>query len=125
MPKPRTGESRSDFVSRCIPIVMDEGTAEDSDQAVAVCNSLWKQERGKKMPTPHDALLDIVRSRAEKKTEFGYGLLTADRYVKSLQDAMGLQACYYHLSRTDKGGWASFDDVLKTAAGKLTLHRSG
>jgi hypothetical protein len=48
MPTPHEGESRKDFVSRCIPIVIDEGTAEDSDQAVAVCNSMWrdKKERG-------------------------------------------------------------------------------
>ena len=46
MPEPKEGESKSDFVSRCIPIVLDDGTAEDQDQAVAVCNSMW-EDRGK------------------------------------------------------------------------------
>ncbi len=44
MPTPRRGESRSDFVSRCIPEVIDDGTAQDPEQAVAVCNSIWEQE---------------------------------------------------------------------------------
>lgn len=43
MPTPNAGESRDDFVSRCIPIVMDDGTADSNDQAVAVCNSMWEE----------------------------------------------------------------------------------
>jgi len=46
MPKPKSGESEKDFVSRCIPIVMKEGTAKDNKQAVAICYSMYKQ--GKK-----------------------------------------------------------------------------
>lgn len=69
--------------------------------------------------TPNDKLLDSVRSRSKKITEFGYGITTADRYVKSLQDSIGLQTCYQYLSRSDKGTWASFDDVLRKAAQTL------
>jgi HK97 family phage prohead protease len=50
MPTPNTGESRNDFVSRCIPIVLDDGTAESQDQAVAICNQMWEdadKEQGK------------------------------------------------------------------------------
>jgi hypothetical protein len=43
MPKPKKGEKRKDFVSRCIPIVLKDGTAKDQDQAVAVCNSMWRR----------------------------------------------------------------------------------
>jgi hypothetical protein len=49
MPTPHANESRKDFVSRCIPIVLDDGTAGDSDQAVAVCNSMWEDRKGKTM----------------------------------------------------------------------------
>lgn len=49
MPTPRTNESRDDFIARCIPIVLDEGTAEDNDQAVAVCNSMWEEREVKEM----------------------------------------------------------------------------
>lgn len=40
MPTPNPGESRDDFVSRCIPIVIEEGTPED--QAQAICFSMYE-----------------------------------------------------------------------------------
>jgi hypothetical protein len=45
MPTPRDGESRDDFINRCIPIVLDDGTAEDAGQAFAVCRSMWEQDK--------------------------------------------------------------------------------
>jgi phage head maturation protease len=44
MPTPNEGESREDFVKRCIPIVIDDGTAKDQDQAVAICNSMFDKK---------------------------------------------------------------------------------
>ena len=44
MPKPKAGESEKDFVARCIPIVLEDGTAEDQEQAAAVCYSMFKME---------------------------------------------------------------------------------
>lgn len=52
MPKPQGGETRKEFVSRCIPIVIDDGTAKDPDQAVAICNSIWEQEKGRSNAMP-------------------------------------------------------------------------
>jgi len=49
MPTPRKGEKQSDFVSRCIPIVLEEGTAKDQKQAAAVCYSMYKQKKEKSM----------------------------------------------------------------------------
>jgi len=43
MPDPREGEEREEFIERCIPIVIEDGTADDQEQAVAVCNSMWEQ----------------------------------------------------------------------------------
>ena len=43
MPTPQTGETRDEFIERCIPIVIDDGTAEDGEQAVAVCHSMWNE----------------------------------------------------------------------------------
>lgn len=43
MPEPNENESRDEFVERCIPVVLGDGTAEDQEQAVAVCNSMWEQ----------------------------------------------------------------------------------
>lgn len=45
MPSPRKNESQKDFVSRCIPIVMEEGTAEDNEQAAAICFSMWRESK--------------------------------------------------------------------------------
>ena len=47
MPSPSKGESRSEFVNRCVSVVLDDGTAETSEQAVAVCHSLYDEhEKG-------------------------------------------------------------------------------
>jgi hypothetical protein len=43
MPTPGPNEKQDDFVSRCIPIVLRDGTAKDQAQAAAVCNSMWQQ----------------------------------------------------------------------------------
>ena len=44
MPEPKPNETQKDFVSRCIPIVLEEGTAKDNNQAVAICNSMYEQK---------------------------------------------------------------------------------
>ena len=43
MPEPRPDEEQSAFMGRCVPMVLDEGTAEDQEQAVAMCFSMWRQ----------------------------------------------------------------------------------
>jgi HK97 family phage major capsid protein len=47
MPTPGKDESEKDFVARCIPMVLDEGTAEDGEQAAAICHSMFKQHQKK------------------------------------------------------------------------------
>jgi len=41
MPTPQAGESHEDFIDRCIPVVLDDGTARDGSQARAICESMW------------------------------------------------------------------------------------
>jgi len=113
MPKPSEGESRDHFISRCIPIVIQDGTAEDADQAVAVCQSMWESSK----MTVNDRLLAAIQARGRKTTEFGYGIMTADRHVQNVLDAIGLQDCYLLLS--DRRSRTSLDDVMKKAAGTL------
>jgi len=43
MPKPRQGEPKDEFLDRCIPQVLEDGTAKNPDQAVAICNSIWEE----------------------------------------------------------------------------------
>jgi hypothetical protein len=45
MPNPRPNESKADFVSRCIPEVLAEGTAKDSAQATAICYSMYEEHK--------------------------------------------------------------------------------
>jgi len=45
MPKPRPGEGLDDFVERCIPDVLEHGTAEDNKQAYAICRSMWEADQ--------------------------------------------------------------------------------
>ncbi len=47
MPNVNPNESEKDFVNRCIPVVMKEGTAKDNIQAVAMCHSMYRQHNEK------------------------------------------------------------------------------
>jgi len=49
MPIPISGESRTDFISRCVSKVIEDGTAEDGDQAIAICISMWDNRKGGNM----------------------------------------------------------------------------
>ena len=44
MPKPEPGESENDYVSRCIPVVLKEGTAKNTSQAAAICHSMYDRK---------------------------------------------------------------------------------
>jgi len=43
MPTPGAGESHEHWMSRCIPVLINEG--KDQDQAIAVCQSLWESKK--------------------------------------------------------------------------------
>jgi len=43
MPTPNENEPREEFISRCIPIVINDGTAETPEQAYAVCVSMYNE----------------------------------------------------------------------------------
>jgi len=45
MPRPHTGESEKDFVKRCVPVVIDEGTTKDGAQAAAICHSMYRRHK--------------------------------------------------------------------------------
>ena len=71
------------------------------------------------MPTstdPNSSLLIDVKSRNEPGGEFNYGITTADRYVKTLQQCVGSDLCYRYAAK----GNVSFNDALKKAESTLT-----
>jgi len=65
---------------------------------------------------PNELLLKLLKERGAKNTEFNRGILTADRYVKTVESCVGLDACYKFASKSN----VSFSDVLKKASETLT-----
>ena len=106
MPTPTNGEQRDAFLARC----MGDGEAvadfPDVDQRYAFCNVQWEERSVSN--DPHKDLLTAVRSRTGGGS-FGYGITTADRYIRSVVDCCG----------ADSFG-SELDAVLKRAAGTLT-----
>lgn len=68
--------------------------------------------------TPHEMLLKEIRERQEKLTEFNQGILTADRYVKTISECVGSDLCYRFAAK----GNISFQDILTKAASVLTYN---
>jgi len=63
---PNPGEHKTDFIPRCVSYVVGEG--KDSDQAVAICNSLWDQHfseefAGEKVSIDYDDTLSTPRGK--------------------------------------------------------------
>ena len=44
MPDPNEYEDEKSFMEVCIPKVLQDGTAKDNDQAVAICSSMWEKK---------------------------------------------------------------------------------
>lgn len=61
MPTPRSDETRDDFIDRCIPIVIDDGTAEDGAQALAICGSMFDNKETE--------MTDEIETTEEVKTD--------------------------------------------------------
>lgn len=104
MPTPRDDESQQDFVSRCIPIVLEDGTAEDQEQATAICFSMWREheEQGK---MEHDNM--------ERKT--------FSSFVTKADDAQGIiEAVFAVFGNVDSG-----NDVLHPGAFSKTFAEQG
>lgn len=64
---------------------------------------------------PNEKLLAAIKARKGRRSAFGAGITTADRYVKTILDCVGLPACYKYASAKN----TSFNDVLEKAARTL------
>ena len=99
MPRPGKNEKKKDFIKRCVPIVIEDGTAKDSDQAVAICNSLWEKKKMTDTEIKSEAILEgakILEKATEEKSNgkdkhgiiyyVPYGAISfedVDEYMKS------------------------------------------
>ena len=78
MPTPRKGEKKPAFISRCIPIVINDGTAKDQKQAAAICYSLWAKSKGKKKAS--DPWGKITNQKENPRREVCLGISLKSRY---------------------------------------------
>lgn len=62
MPTPRAGETRDEFIGRCIPEIVGEGKPQDV--AVATCFSLW-ENRNKIADEEKRAFEAVVRGEKQ------------------------------------------------------------
>lgn len=69
------------------------------------------------MMTPNEQLVNEIRSRKSQEPWNG-GILTADRYVKTIDECVGSDHCYRLFSR----GTVSYNDVLTKATKTLTYN---
>ncbi len=60
MPVPRKNEKKEDFINRCIPYVIHEGTTKDPKQATAICNSIWRKSKKKKKSNSWTGKADMI-----------------------------------------------------------------
>lgn len=59
MPKPKQGESKNDFVSRCISFLDDEGSDLDQDQRVAACMDAWRKAKNQREDRAYHAEFEV------------------------------------------------------------------
>ena len=67
------------------------------------------------MADNNNSLLNAVRVRQKRQTEFGFGIWTADRFVRTLAEQVGLESCYKRISSKT----ISYNDVLTKASETL------
>jgi len=86
MPDPRQGESREDFLDRCIPEVVAEGR--DPDQAVAMCISYYEGEKDKAFNLNKDGEYEYWKSFNNKRDSF------EDKYTRRFLKAFREQVSF-------------------------------
>jgi hypothetical protein len=73
MPTPRRGEKEADYVDRCIPVVIKEGTAKDGAQASAICHSMFRQHHRNEEKDPIQIHSIVNDNRVQTRTEMHQG----------------------------------------------------
>jgi uncharacterized protein YdcH (DUF465 family) len=91
MPEPRKNEKREDFVNRCIPVVMKDGSAKDNKQAVAMCNSIYENKDSKEriketqaIPLDNKDMSSECKSKEKKRIYLA--TTVPDRVMEELPD---------------------------------------
>ena len=72
MPIPKKGEKQDDFISRCIPIVINEGTTDDPSQAAAICHSIWEKAKKKSGIEKIEDILKVIKESGLNINDINY-----------------------------------------------------
>ena len=67
MPSVKKGEKKSDFIKRCIPIVLNEGNTKDTSQASAICYSKWEEHKNKKKSKSENMMDSLAKEMLRKR----------------------------------------------------------
>jgi hypothetical protein len=93
--QPSKGEHKDEFLGRCIPFVIKEG--KDSDQAVAICNSMWEEHfAAEKISFDYDGVLSTARGKDLAKQEIEKGKTVY--IISARQDTSGMEEVAKELS---------------------------
>lgn len=110
MPTPRPAEeTREDWMNRCVPMVLDDGAAQDADQAVAMCSQMWRDAtEGKSMNRAY-SLLNIKSVDEEKREIEGIASTPTPDRMEDIVELEGMEfkvpmpMLYQHNSRQPIG----------------------
>jgi len=111
MPTPGKNEKKEDFIDRCIPIVITDGTAKDGSQATAICYSIWEQSKKKK-----ESAMYLKEEDVERRCLPAAELRIADDSPK----ITGYAAVFN--TWADIGGW--FRESIKPGAFAKTIREA-
>ena len=107
---PTKGEGQDAFLPRCIKYVIDEG--KESEQAVAICNSLWEQHfAGSKVSFDYDDTLSTERGKALAKKEIEAN--NTVYIISARADASGMLATAKELGIPDSRVFATGSNQAK------------
>jgi len=110
MPNPKDYKNKDEFLKACIPMVLEEGTAKDNDQAVAVCNAMWDKKE-MKLETVNIGDVDIFEVGKWKGVE--YTEKDIDDFIKNFKD--GVAEPYITIDHSSKAT-RQFKEALQALA---------
>jgi len=127
MPKPNKNEKEDDFISRCIPIVIEEGTTDDPDQAAAICHSMWEEEHEKGKASSWFQIKNLTDiSEIWIYDEVGIWGVNAKDFIKELN---GIKNKKIDMHINSPGGdvfdGAAIYNAIKRHAAKVTTYIDG
>ena len=124
MPTPHKGETKKDFLERCIPMVINEGTAKDSDQAVAICSAMFDNMKHMSFDKNYSQTLTDVEI-------FAVGRWNGDKYTSEDLDEMvsaassaGIKAPV-KLGHSETQAWFGQEDGAPALGWVTNLRRRG